>query len=395
MVTTTIKKGYRQTDLGVIPEDWELKHLGSFLDYEQPTDYLVSDTKYNNNNQIPVLTAGKTFILGYTNEEHGIFNRLPVIIFDDFTTAIKFVDFPFKSKSSAMKMLIPQNDKVNMRFVYEKMLQIKYPLGDHKRHWIGEYQHLKIAVPTLPEEQNAIANVLSNTETLVDHLDKLITKKKAVKQGTMQQLLTGKKRLPGFNGEWEMKKLIEVVSFINGKPNEMNVVFEGAYNLITLDSVGIDGKLKIHHKKVSGLDNSLKKDDIVIVLSDIAHAKLLGLCDLIPENDKYVLNQRMGRLRPFGNDNPSYIRLQINFRQDYFKSRGQGTSQRHIYRKDINELEIPIMTDKNEQTAIANLLSDMDKEIELLEQKRDKYIMLKNGMMQQLLTGTIRIYGNK
>src|ERR1039458_8202850 len=114
-------------------EGWELKKLGDLLDYEQPTLYLVTDTEYNDNNQTPVLTAGKTFILGYTNEERGIFTNLPVIIFDDFTTAIKFVDFPFKAKSSAMKMLIPKNDKVNMRFLYEIMLRIKYPLGDHKR----------------------------------------------------------------------------------------------------------------------------------------------------------------------------------------------------------------------------------------------------------------------
>ncbi len=121
IATQKIPAGYKQTDLGVIPEDWDVKKLRDFLDYEQPTEYLVTDTEYNDNNQIPVLTAGKTFILGYTNEEHGIFNKLPVIIFDDFTTAIKFVDFPFKAKSSAMKMLIPKNDKANMRFVYEIM----------------------------------------------------------------------------------------------------------------------------------------------------------------------------------------------------------------------------------------------------------------------------------
>ena len=98
--------------------DWEVKKLGDFLDYLQPTEFLVSDTEYSDNNQTPVLTAGKTFILGYTNEEHGVFTKLPTIIFDDFTTAIKFVNFPFKAKSSAMKMLIPNNSKVNMRFIY-------------------------------------------------------------------------------------------------------------------------------------------------------------------------------------------------------------------------------------------------------------------------------------
>jgi len=176
-------------------EGWEVKKLGEFLNYEQPTPYLVSDTEYNNNNQTPVLTAGKTFILGYTNEEHGIFNNLPVIIFDDFTTAIKYVDFPFKAKSSAMKMLVPRNEKVNLRFIYEIMQQIKFPLGDHKRHWIGEYQHIEIDIPKSPEEQTRIATILSDMDAELSALEKKLEKYKKVKLGMMQELLTGKTRL--------------------------------------------------------------------------------------------------------------------------------------------------------------------------------------------------------
>lgn len=178
------------------PKDgWEVKKLGDFLDYEQPTEYLVSDTEYNDNNQTPVLTAGKTFILGYTNEVHGIFINLPVIIFDDFTTAIKYVDFPFKAKSSAMKMLIPKSDKVNLRFVYEIMLQIKYQVADHKRHWIGEYSKIEITVPPSPEEQNAIATILSDMDNEIAALENKLAKYRNVKLGMMQNLLTGKIRL--------------------------------------------------------------------------------------------------------------------------------------------------------------------------------------------------------
>jgi type I restriction enzyme, S subunit len=176
-------------------EDWEVKKLGDFLDYEQPTEYLVSDTEYNDNNQTPVLTAGKTFILGYTNEEHGIFKNLPVIIFDDFTTAIKYVDFPFKAKSSAMKMLIPKNDKVNLRFVFEIMLQIKYQVADHKRHWIGEFSKLEITVPPTPEEQKKIATILSDMDAEITALQNKLEKYKKIKLGMMQNLLTGKIRL--------------------------------------------------------------------------------------------------------------------------------------------------------------------------------------------------------
>jgi type I restriction enzyme, S subunit len=174
---------------------WEVKKLGDYLDYIQPTEYLVTDTEYNDNNQTPVLTAGKTFILGYTNEEHGIFNNLPVIIFDDFTTAIKYVDFPFKAKSSAMKMLVPKHKDVNLRFIYELMLRIKYPLGDHKRHWIGEYRYLEIILPSSPLEQNKIATILSDMDAEITALETKLEKYKKVKLGMMQNLLTGKIRL--------------------------------------------------------------------------------------------------------------------------------------------------------------------------------------------------------
>ena len=175
--------------------DWEVKKLGDFLDYLQPTEFLVSDTEYSDNNQTPVLTAGKTFILGYTNEEHGVFTKLPTIIFDDFTTAIKFVNFPFKAKSSAMKMLIPNNSKVNMRFIYEIMMQIRYPLGDHKRHWIAEYQHVEISVPQSMEEQIHIATILSDMDAEIAALETKLVKYRNIKLGMMQQLLTGKIRL--------------------------------------------------------------------------------------------------------------------------------------------------------------------------------------------------------
>jgi type I restriction enzyme S subunit len=176
-------------------EGWEVKKLGDYLDYIQPTEFLVTDTEYNDNNQTPVLTAGKTFILGYTNEEHGIFKNLPVIIFDDFTTAIKYVDFPFKAKSSAMKMLVPKHKDVNLRFIYELMFRIKYPLGDHKRHWIGEYRHLQIILPALTEEQNMIATILSDMDYEINALETKLDKYRKVKLGMMQNLLTGKIRL--------------------------------------------------------------------------------------------------------------------------------------------------------------------------------------------------------
>jgi len=188
-----IKQGAMQKLLSP-KEGWEKKKLGEFLQFEQPTKYLVSNTDYDDNYDTPVLTAGKSFVLGYSDDNHGIFKSVPVIIFDDFTTASKYVTFPFKAKSSAMKILKPVNKKVNLRFIYESMQQIEYPLGDHKRHWIGEFQHLEIKVPSI-EEQSRIESIISDMDAEIEFLALKISKYHALKKGLMQNLLTGKIRL--------------------------------------------------------------------------------------------------------------------------------------------------------------------------------------------------------
>lgn len=167
---------------------WEEKRLGEILEYEQPTKYLVKDTEYKDEYTIPVLTAGKTFLLGYTNEKHGIFNEnLPTIIFDDFTTAFQFVDFPFKAKSSAMKMLIPKYQNVNIRFVFEVMKTIKFPLAEHKRYWISEYQREIIPYPSF-EEQEKISSFLSSLDNTLESINIEIDKSKEFKKGLLQKM---------------------------------------------------------------------------------------------------------------------------------------------------------------------------------------------------------------
>jgi len=188
-----IKQGVMQELLKPKPE-WKKQKLGELLDYEQPTKYLVKDSEYNDNNLIPVLTAGKTFILGYTDEDFGIYENLPVIIFDDFTTATKFVTFPFKVESSAMKMLKAKNKEVNLRLIYEIMQTVHFPLSDHKRYWISEYQNIEVKVPS-PPDQEIISQILSDMDLDIDSLGKKLKKYKLVKQGMMQALLTGKIRL--------------------------------------------------------------------------------------------------------------------------------------------------------------------------------------------------------
>jgi type I restriction enzyme S subunit len=167
--------------------DWEEKKLGDCLDYIQPTKYLVSNTEYDNSYSTPVLTAGKTFILGYTNETNGIFeNNLPVIIFDDFTTATQFVDFPFKAKSSAMKILIAK-EGINIKFIYEAMQVMNYEVGGHERHWISKFAPLDISVPN-HGEQTKIGNFLSAIDDKINHCQAQIEKTEVWKKGLLQQM---------------------------------------------------------------------------------------------------------------------------------------------------------------------------------------------------------------
>jgi type I restriction enzyme S subunit len=172
--------------------EWVEKRMGEILNYEQPTNYIVKNTEYVENG-IPVLTAGKTFILGYTNEIENIFSELPVIIFDDFTTATKFVDFSFKVKSSAMKILLKDRN-CNLRFIFEIIQMIDFPLLDHQRYWISEYSNILVMIPFL-KEQNQIATILSDMDAEIAALEAKRDKYKQVKTGMMQKLLTGQIRL--------------------------------------------------------------------------------------------------------------------------------------------------------------------------------------------------------
>lgn len=175
--------------------EWVSVQLDSILSYEQPTKYLVSSTDYVESG-IPVLTAGKSFVLGYTNENYGIYTNLPVIIFDDFVTESKYVSFPFKAKSSAMKMLRLRDDSLhNLRFIYSVMQLIDFPMIDHKRYWIKEYSKLYINIPATKAEEDAIEQIISDVDAEISALESQRDKYLLLKQGMMQELLTGKTRL--------------------------------------------------------------------------------------------------------------------------------------------------------------------------------------------------------
>lgn len=168
----------------------EWKELGDLLSFEQPTPYLVKSTDYDESYETPVLTAGQSFILGYTNEKEGIYKsnkENPNIIFDDFTTSFHWIDFDFKVKSSAMKMLRPK-EGVNFRYVYFAMRQIKFTPAQHQRHWISLYSHFTIPIPSLAEQER-IVGILDTFTASIDNLKEQISQRRKQFECYRDQLL--------------------------------------------------------------------------------------------------------------------------------------------------------------------------------------------------------------
>ena len=187
--------------------------LGELLSYEQPTPYIVESTKYSDAYKTPVLTAGKSFIIGHTNETTGIYDNLPVIIFDDFTTSSQYVNFKFKVKSSAMKILTANEKLVLPKYIFYRMQIINFEHSTHKRYWIQQYSKLKVTIPSLEEQ----SRIVSRIEELFSELDKgvetlqIIKKQLAVdRQAVLKDAFEGK-----FSSEWRDKGTESIVEDYN------------------------------------------------------------------------------------------------------------------------------------------------------------------------------------
>ena len=172
---------------------WQDVELSDLLNYEQPTKYLVTEILDYDAQKTPVLTANKAFILGSTDDTTGVYSKQDCIIFDDFTTDMKYVDFKFKVKSSAIKILTPKGN-VNLKFVFEQMQRLKLPIGGHKRYWLSEYQYLTIKMPN-EDTQSKIVSILSKADAEIDLLNQQLDVLREQKRGLMQKLLTGEIRV--------------------------------------------------------------------------------------------------------------------------------------------------------------------------------------------------------
>lgn len=380
------EKGFKQTEIGLIPEDWnvfELSEVVIFLDGQRRP--IKSSERISG--EFPYY--GASGIIDYVNNY--IFDDDLILLGEDGENILSR-NLPLAFKVSGKiwvnnhAHVLKPKEGYDISFLTDYLESLDYSLlnSGTAQPKLNKQACLtiKIGCPGI-NEQTAIATALSDMDELIAQTVKLIAKKKAIKQGVMQELLRPKEG-------WKKMTLLSISSFINGKPYEGLIIEDGEYDLITLDSVSIDGKLKKSHKKININDNSLNKNDLVVVLSDLAHGKFLGKCGVIPESQKFVLNQRMGRIRVADSYNPYFVHLLINQNQSYFKDRGQGSSQKHIYKKDFASFEISVPS-KHEQDWISTVAIDIENQIEIIDDKIQKLKLQKQGMMQALLTGKIRL----
>ncbi|WP_288685078.1 restriction endonuclease subunit S [uncultured Brachyspira sp.] len=256
---------------------------------------------------------------------------------------------------------------------------------------IEDFFNMTVPFPPI-EEQKRIAEILSTFDDLIENLNKLIEKKEIYKKGVMQRVLTGEVRFNGFTDEWKTVRIGDICEYKNGNSFENYIDENGKLFLITLDSITIDGRLKNNHKKIN-IDTKelLSKNDIVMILSDIAHGYFLGLTAVIDKDNCYVLNQRVALLKP--NNiivNSYFLSKLININQKYFKKYGQGSSQQNLQKKSVENFIVKIPS-LEEQNKIAELLTLIDQDIDNLKQLLHLRKLQKKGLMQKLLTGEVRI----
>lgn len=204
------------------PDGVEYKEIGEFTQYEQPSKYIVASTNYDDSYSIPVLTAGQTFVLGYTNETDGIYEAsqtCPAIIFDDFTAAFKWVDFPFKVKSSAVKIITVNEEVTSIRYLYHMMGVINYLSDEHKRLWISKYSKIKIPVPPLLIQEEIVR--------ILDKFTDYVTELQAELQARKQQYEYYRELLLSNNGDIPHIELRQVIkkSYSGGTPKKTNKLF--------------------------------------------------------------------------------------------------------------------------------------------------------------------------
>lgn len=384
----TIKEGYKQTDVGIIPEGWKVEKLENVAPLQRGFDLPSRELKKG---VYPVVYSN-----GILNTHNEYKAKAPGIVTGRSGTIgkVNFIEQNYFPHNTSLWVTDFKGN--HPKFVYYLYIAAKlerFGTGSGVPTLNRNDVHLhKVALPPLSEQQ-AIAEVLSDADALVTSLDRLITKKRNIKQGAMQLLLTGKKRLPSFSGDWETKTLGKIAEIdIDNLKSNTNPDYTFQY--ISLEDVDV-GILRnstecIFRFAPSRARRKIQKNDVLI---STVRPNLKS--HLYIENDlkNYICSTGFSVIRC--DEKISHARYIYNhFFSDVIDRQINlllvGSNYPAINSKDIKNLQIPIPTIE-EQKAIAQILSDMDAEIESLEIKRNKYKAVKQGMMQELLTGKTRL----
>jgi type I restriction enzyme S subunit len=416
----TVPQGYKQTGVGVIPDDWELRTLGDIAHIERGkfTARPRNDPRYFGGN-IPFIQTGDvsnsggyvtTFSQTLNAEGLKVSKLFPRgTLF--FTIAANIGDVAFAAFDVAcpdsLVAIVPTKsaDKVWLAFELTQRKASFESIATQNAQLNINLEKLRpylLPLPPLPE-QRAIAAALSDVDALLDSLDRLIAKKRAIKQATMQQLLTGRTRLPGFSGEWEEKRLGDLAKCVRGvtysserdlrvhdKPDTKRLLRSNNVQNSTI----IREDLQFVHESRVSTEQELQDSDILICMAN-GSRDLVGKAGYVRKADEYTytFGAFMAALR--ANSlvcSPRFVfyLFQTNQYRNYINVLLAGSSINNLRPSTIEGLEFQFPP-LPEQTAIATVLTDMDTELEGLEARRDKTRLIKQGMMQELLTGRIRL----
>ena len=414
-------KGYKQTEVGVIPEDWELKQLRK-ISPSQSVGLVINPSTYVEDDGTVPMLVGSNITANSINWENArrisdASNKLlpasrlhsgdlvTVRVGEPGITAV--VPPELDGCNCASVMIVRKHQGfdshwlcyvMNSRKGLEQVENVQYGTAQ-KQFNISDAINFTYATPPLPE-QSAIAAALSDVDALLAKLDQLIAKKRDLKQAVMQQLLTGSTRLPGFSGEWEVKRLGDLGATYGGLVGKTKADFgEGAARYITfmnvMTNVVIDcGTFERVRVVSTETQNRAMKGDLFFNGSSETPEEVAMCAVLLEEvQDVYLNSFCFGfRFRDGAEADGIFFAYYLRSREgrELIKSLAQGSTRYNLSKVALlnSSLRLPTLP---EQTAIATILSDMDTELATLEARRAKTRDLKQGMMQELLTGRIRL----
>lgn len=370
--------------------NWKEYCLNDLLSYEQPTPYIVESTDYNDTYKIPVLTAGKSFVLGYTNEENGIYNKLPVIIFDDFTTASRYVNFPFKVKSSAMKILTPNTELVLPKYIYYRMQIIEFDYSTHKRYWIQQYSKIKVKIPSLQEQKRIVAKI----EELFSELDNGVeTLKKTKQQLAVYRKSVLKEAFVGNYPKVPLKCISDTMSGYAFKSKRYNP--DGQYVVVKIGNVKpFKFDFSRDLTKTNEVEGDilkkylLKHGDCLITMTGSRGKRDYGFVSMITDQENYLLNQRVSALR-FNPEKalPEFFQYYLSssdFRNQFFLYETGNVGQGNVGIKALTEPMVVCPDLEQQKKIVLNIEARMSA-CDMIEKTVDIALQQAEAMRQSIL----------